>query len=188
MATKRRDRQGIVAGRAFKALDKIPRTPEQEAKTQEALERIQAVVREARQHIDSTGFPWPETIEEADRLARAVGLPREIIESGQYTIGDIRVMAREWVEEQDAQQLRDEAAKKRKRRRGVMPGTSPDPDSLTKEEKALATLVAHPEWNDAKIAEHVGCSRISLYRWDRFKAAREALESGRPSVPKADQV
>ena len=61
-------------------------------------------------------------------------------------------------------------------------------DSLSLEEKALATLVAHPEWSDKKIATHVGCNRTSLYRWDRYLAARAALESGRERMPKADQL
>lgn len=61
-------------------------------------------------------------------------------------------------------------------------------DCLTSEEKALAALVAHPGWTDTRIASYVGCSRTSLYRWPRYIAAREALESGRQQIPRADQL
>ena len=60
---------------------------------------------------------------------------------------------------------------------------------LSKEEKALAALVGHPEWSDAQIAEHVGCSRTSLYRWQWLcVAARVVLESSRENVPRANQL
>lgn len=67
------------------------------------------------------------------------------------------------------------------------PKQSSKPDSLSQEEKALAALVAHPEWTDTAIAEHAGCGRTSLYRWPRYVAAREALETGRQDRPRADQ-
>jgi hypothetical protein len=59
-------------------------------------------------------------------------------------------------------------------------------DDLTGEEKALALLVAHPEWTDAKIAEKAGVSRTTLYKpnWTRYQAAREALRRGRGSLPR----
>ena len=56
---------------------------------------------------------------------------------------------------------------------------TPTTDTLTGEAKALAVLVQHPEWNDKQIAEAAGCSRTSLYRWGKFKAAREVLRSRR---------
>lgn len=59
---------------------------------------------------------------------------------------------------------------------------------LSKEQLALAALVAHPEWSDKDIADHVGCARTSLYRWEKYVAAREALERGRMEMPKADEI
>ncbi len=59
---------------------------------------------------------------------------------------------------------------------------------LSGEELALAVLVSHPEWSDTAIAKHVGCGRTSLYRWPRYVAAREALESGRYQRPKASEL
>ena len=38
--------------------------------------------------------------------------------------------------------------------------------------RALAVLLEHPDWTDTKIAEMVDCNRTSLYRCDRFRAAR----------------
>lgn len=61
-------------------------------------------------------------------------------------------------------------------------------DHLSGEAKALATLVQHPEWSDKDIADHVGCSRASLYRWTKYRAAREALKAGRQRLPKADEI
>jgi hypothetical protein len=55
-------------------------------------------------------------------------------------------------------------------------------DSLSPEEKALALLVSHSEWSDAKIAKTVGVSRTSLYRWTKFKQARETMKNGRSSA------
>jgi hypothetical protein len=46
-------------------------------------------------------------------------------------------------------------------------------------ELALACLMKHPEWTDAQIADHIGCSRTAMYRWQRYNAAREMLQNGR---------
>jgi hypothetical protein len=62
------------------------------------------------------------------------------------------------------------------------------PDSLSKEAKALAALVAHPEWSDAKIAKHVDCARTTLYRWPKFVAAREALKTSKSRFHRADEM
>ncbi|NLS94146.1 MAG: hypothetical protein GXX96_18455 [Planctomycetaceae bacterium] len=58
---------------------------------------------------------------------------------------------------------------------------------LSAEERALATLVAHPDWSDAEIARHVPCSRGSLYRWSKYRLARETLQTGRQELPRADE-
>ena len=66
------------------------------------------------------------------------------------------------------------------------PDKAKDDDDLTGEERALALLVAHPEWTDAHIAEKAGVSRTTLYKpnWTRYQAAREALKQGRGSLPR----
>jgi hypothetical protein len=60
---------------------------------------------------------------------------------------------------------------------------APPVESQTPEERALALLVAHPEWSDTQIAKKVGVSRTSVYRWERFKAARKAMRTTE-SIPK----
>lgn len=58
---------------------------------------------------------------------------------------------------------------------------------LKQEERALALLVAHPEWSVKDITDAVPCHRTSVYRWRRFMAAREALESGRYGMPRGSK-
>lgn len=55
---------------------------------------------------------------------------------------------------------------------------------LSAEERALALLVRHPEWTQTKMAEAVGVSRQTLYRFSQYQTAREALESGRTDIPR----
>ena len=57
------------------------------------------------------------------------------------------------------------------------------PPDLTPEETALALLVKHPDWTDTQIAQTVPCNRRTLYKWERYRQAREALKSGRASTP-----
>ncbi|RJP37988.1 MAG: hypothetical protein C4547_05110 [Phycisphaerales bacterium] len=45
-------------------------------------------------------------------------------------------------------------------------------DGLTGEAKALGVLATHPEWPNTRIAEVVGCNVRTLYKWERFTAAR----------------
>jgi len=59
-----------------------------------------------------------------------------------------------------------------------------DSEELTGEAKALALLVQHPEWSNVKIAKEVPCSRTTLYTWQKFVAAREALSQGRRQMPR----
>ena len=54
---------------------------------------------------------------------------------------------------------------------------------VNKEALALATLAEHPEWPDTKIAETVGCSRTSLYRWHKYIKCREILEQNKGCLP-----
>jgi hypothetical protein len=52
------------------------------------------------------------------------------------------------------------------------------------EARALALLTDHPDWTDTRIAEVLQCNRGSLYRLDKFKAARELLK--RDGIASAD--
>jgi hypothetical protein len=54
---------------------------------------------------------------------------------------------------------------------------------VSKESLALATLAEHPDWSDAKIAQEIGCSRTTLYRWPRFRKARAILREGKRRLP-----
>ncbi len=50
---------------------------------------------------------------------------------------------------------------------------------IEKEALALAWLQMHPEWSDEQIAAKIGISRTSIYRFERYKAARALLREGR---------
>ena len=50
---------------------------------------------------------------------------------------------------------------------------------VEKEALALAWLTMHPEWTDEQIAAKIGVNRTSLYRFERYKAARSMLKEGR---------
>ncbi len=58
---------------------------------------------------------------------------------------------------------------------------------LTKEARALATLVEHPEWSDIKIAKEAGCHVRSLYRWKAFTGARVAQKEVKADIPKGSK-
>lgn len=51
---------------------------------------------------------------------------------------------------------------------------------LRGQDKACALLLAYPHWPDKRIADAVGCSRTTLYRWPRFQAARAAQRGQLP--------
>lgn len=51
---------------------------------------------------------------------------------------------------------------------------------LKGESKALALLVQHPDWTNKKIAEEVGCSRTTVYKWKNFMSARKAIAGSIP--------
>lgn len=57
-------------------------------------------------------------------------------------------------------------------------------ESTSHEARALALLVEHPDWTDKQIAEHIPCHAKSLYRWPRFKVARQAEKQGRNDLPR----
>lgn len=60
-------------------------------------------------------------------------------------------------------------------------------DDTSKEAKALAALVEHPEWTKTRIAEYVGCNRQSLYGMKKFKAAWDTLKQGKREIPKGQK-
>lgn len=55
--------------------------------------------------------------------------------------------------------------------------------TLKGEYKAIALLVAHPDWNNTKIAKEVPCARTTLHTWPRFGKARAALRAGKEEMP-----
>lgn len=59
---------------------------------------------------------------------------------------------------------------------------------ISKEALALAYLTCHPTWTDAKVARHIGVTRTSLYRWRRYKQARELLAQGKKDLPQQEDV
>jgi len=61
----------------------------------------------------------------------------------------------------------------------------PSPDGIPGEARALAVLVEHPEWSDLRIAKEAGVNRTQLYRYPRYRAARQTVrEAGRGAMPK----
>lgn len=50
---------------------------------------------------------------------------------------------------------------------------------IEKEALALAWLTMHPEWTNDQIADKCGIARTSIYRFEKFKAARAVLKEGR---------
>ena len=70
----------------------------------------------------------------------------------------------------------------------IEPEPEPEPElPFTKEERALATLVAHPDWTVTKIAKVVGVSRTTVYGWPKFMAAVKVRESGRADLPRGSR-
>jgi len=58
---------------------------------------------------------------------------------------------------------------------------------LTGEAKALALLVEHPDWTDTDIAKAIGVNRTTLYKWGKFKKAKEALKQGKNKYPRGSK-
>jgi hypothetical protein len=61
------------------------------------------------------------------------------------------------------------------------------PGKLSKEEQALAVLIANPTISDTEIAERVGCNRTSLYRMHRLMSARAWLKQGKAETRRGRQ-
>ena len=59
--------------------------------------------------------------------------------------------------------------------------------ALSKQAKALAALVDHPDWSDEEIADAAGCHPKSLYRMQKFVDARALQKAmGTPPPGKKD--
>lgn len=59
---------------------------------------------------------------------------------------------------------------------------------LEKEAIALAWLMLHPEWTDEQIATRAGVHRTSLFRFEKYKAARAAMREGRQAFREWQQT
>ncbi len=76
-------------------------------------------------------------------------------------------------------QRQEEAAAKRKPR-----DAKPD-EVLPGEARALAILTAHPDWTDKRIARKAGLHEKTLYKYSRYKTARQMLkDSGHAGLPR----
>jgi hypothetical protein len=64
----------------------------------------------------------------------------------------------------------------------IQKGNGPTGEAL-----ALAMLVDHPDWSDTKIAKAIGVNRTTLYDWQNFKKAKEALKQGKNEFPKGSK-
>jgi hypothetical protein len=76
--------------------------------------------------------------------------------------------------------------------RGEGTGGPPAADAglarLSLESRALAMLVEHPDWSNTRIATALGCSRTSLHRLEKFKAARALVKAqGNAAMPKGEK-
>ena len=58
---------------------------------------------------------------------------------------------------------------------------------LSKEAKAIAALIDHPDWTGAEIAGAAGCSRTSLYRMPDFVRAKEILQQAKEDMPRGSK-
>jgi hypothetical protein len=48
-------------------------------------------------------------------------------------------------------------------------------------------LVKHPDWSQVEMAKAVGVNRTTLYRFSRYQAAREVLQTGRADIPRGSK-
>ena len=60
-------------------------------------------------------------------------------------------------------------------------------DSLSMEDRVIGALSRNPDASDAEIARIAGCNRTSLYRMERFKTARKAMERSRHDLPRGEK-
>ena len=82
--------------------------------------------------------------------------------------------------------LADEIESKSGGRQGAGRGPDkPERPRLGKEAIAVATLMEHRDWTNQEVADEVGChvKSLSSAAWGKFRAARNALASGRANLP-----
>jgi hypothetical protein len=56
---------------------------------------------------------------------------------------------------------------------------APTNSAMRGEDRALALLVAHPDWTDVQIAKAADVRRTTLYDYPKYKAARASLKDGK---------
>ena len=63
----------------------------------------------------------------------------------------------------------------------IDPPTPPAVDDSTLDERACAAKVAHAEWTDQEVADHIDCRRETLFKpnMKKYKAAKAALKATR---------
>jgi hypothetical protein len=104
--------------------------------------------------------------------------PIEFPDPPEFSVEPIRAFLRELADRAGnsvGERLARELHPQEPARSDERPRRDTAPDLLTNEEKAIALAVKHPEWTDTRIAKHLGVSRTSVYRWERFKDARRKL-------------
>jgi len=71
---------------------------------------------------------------------------------------------------------------------GPLPGALQAPANMpSPRTRALALLLEHPDWTDAKIAAAAGVHPKSLYRWPDFVRARKELRRSRADLPRGEK-
>lgn len=73
---------------------------EQEQAFQALADAIRESVRAAQSDLADLGFMPPKTLEDWEHLARVVEMPFETIKAGNFTAGDVYVMALAWMDRQ----------------------------------------------------------------------------------------
>jgi hypothetical protein len=62
-------------------------------------------------------------------------------------------------------------------------GQRPQPE-IDQESQAIALLFQYQDWSVARIADYLGVSRQTLYKWDKFREAAELSGRLKPRGPK----
>ncbi|HEY8665643.1 MAG TPA: hypothetical protein VIL86_03215, partial [Tepidisphaeraceae bacterium] len=60
---------------------------------------------------------------------------------------------------------------------------APAGGKLSKEGKALAALVDHPDWTNSQIATAAGCHVKTLNNFKKFNSAKKAMKAGKDNLP-----
>jgi len=141
--------------------------------------------------LEEFGEPFPDTIEEwsAFQIRIKMGSGRTFSDdaSGDEMWGIIEGYLKGLKERPVVQTDRTEAVIGDREPKTNLNDTVTE---VSKESRALIILLDHPDWTDAEIAKGVPCNRTSLYRFDKFNAARSAQKAtafdSRPKGSKYD--